>query len=345
MKQQKKVSVIVPCYNVEQYIDRCFRSLKNQTIGMEHIEIIFVDDASTDGTWEKILQFEVLYPENIVAIHNEVNKRQGYCRNVALDYATAKYVSFVDSDDWLELCCLDEMYAKAEQYRCDIVSCNCTRDFPDGRTLKVNNRELEEGLFIKVDDLEKRKALFVRDMLGSGMICKLIRKEFLLENNIYSPEGMRFEDGPWGSICYYHVEAVYIMKEYLYHYFANDNSTVLQKNQTYYDELFAANYYKWEQLHQRGCFDVMKQEAEFDFMCNYYLMGLKLFGKHYDRIPIEAFFEMKSFILENIPDYKNNPYIKTALAPEVSMLFEFIDREMGENELRILHGILKKMTI
>ena len=58
-----KISVIIPCYNVAKYVERCFESLKNQTIGLEQMELIFVDDASVDDTWDKIKEIEhVPYP-------------------------------------------------------------------------------------------------------------------------------------------------------------------------------------------------------------------------------------------------------------------------------------------
>lgn len=66
---KEKVSVIIPCYNVELYIDRCLNSVVNQTIGLDKLEIICVNDASTDGTWEKLCSWEKKYSENIILIN------------------------------------------------------------------------------------------------------------------------------------------------------------------------------------------------------------------------------------------------------------------------------------
>lgn len=75
----KKVSVVVPCYNVSAYLDKCMEYLLNQTIGIENIEIILVDDASTDNgaTWEVIMKYERQFPDTIIAIPLEQNMRQG----------------------------------------------------------------------------------------------------------------------------------------------------------------------------------------------------------------------------------------------------------------------------
>lgn len=77
MPAEKKVSVIVPCYNAEAYIDRCIRSIARQTLGMEKIELILVDDASEDSTVERIKVWERRFPDSIAVICCGENGRQG----------------------------------------------------------------------------------------------------------------------------------------------------------------------------------------------------------------------------------------------------------------------------
>ena len=99
----KKVSVVIPCYNAAAWLPKCFLSLAEQTMGMEDLELIFVDDASTDNgrTWEMLLLFERAYPDSVIVIRLEENRRQGGARNEALLYASGEYISFVDADDWV----------------------------------------------------------------------------------------------------------------------------------------------------------------------------------------------------------------------------------------------------
>lgn len=89
----KIVSVIVPCHNAAKWLPQCFLSLVQQSIGMDALELIFVDDASDDAgeTWALLEEFERAYPESIMIIHLEDNLRQGGARNVALGYATGEY--------------------------------------------------------------------------------------------------------------------------------------------------------------------------------------------------------------------------------------------------------------
>ena len=120
---EKKISIIIPCYNVESYLDRCFQSLKQQTLGFEYMELIFVNDASTDGTLEKLTALEAQYPDNIIVINFTENRRQGTARNVALEYASAPYIGYVDSDDWVDITMFEKMISAIEQYNCDFVEC------------------------------------------------------------------------------------------------------------------------------------------------------------------------------------------------------------------------------
>ncbi len=79
-----KISVIIPCYNVGNYIDRCMASIAVQTLGVENLEIIFIDDASTDDTWERLQRWEKRFPDNILLIHSDVNGKPGAARNIGL---------------------------------------------------------------------------------------------------------------------------------------------------------------------------------------------------------------------------------------------------------------------
>ena len=90
----KKVSIIIPCYNVERWIDRCMTSIAVQTMGIDDLEIICIDDASTDGTWKHLQKWEQSFPENVLLIRLEENRRQGAARNIGLQYASAEWISF-----------------------------------------------------------------------------------------------------------------------------------------------------------------------------------------------------------------------------------------------------------
>lgn len=114
---QPKVSIIVPVYNVEKYLERCINSLTNQSL--KDIEIILVDDSSTDSSLE-ICQKKALEDSRIKVIHKQ-NEGAGRARNTALEVANGKYIGFVDSDDYIREDMFKTLYEKAEKYNSDLV--------------------------------------------------------------------------------------------------------------------------------------------------------------------------------------------------------------------------------
>ncbi len=119
----KKVSIVVPCYNTATYLARCMEHIIRQTIGLENIEIILVDDASTDNgaTLQMIMEYEQKYPETVIAIPLEQNMRQGGARNIGISYAGGEYLMFCDADDWLSLDAMEILYRTAQEYQADVV--------------------------------------------------------------------------------------------------------------------------------------------------------------------------------------------------------------------------------
>ena len=99
MKRKYKVSVIVPVYNVEKYLEKCLESLVNQTL--KSIQIIIVNDGSSDNSQEIIDKYAKQYPNKIFSYIKE-NGGLGDARNYGLNYAEGEYISFVDADDWVD---------------------------------------------------------------------------------------------------------------------------------------------------------------------------------------------------------------------------------------------------
>ncbi|MEK5506559.1 glycosyltransferase [Paenibacillus sp. FSL P4-0113] len=120
MRNDISVSVIVPVYNVEKYLRKCLESLVNQT--MENIEIIVVDDGSTDQSSEIIKEYKEAHPDKIVSL-TKPNSGLGGTRNYGLKFAKGEYIGFVDSDDWVDRKMFEAMYGMAKQGH-DIVLCD-----------------------------------------------------------------------------------------------------------------------------------------------------------------------------------------------------------------------------
>ena len=126
----KKVSIIVPIYNVEKYLSKCLDSLVNQTLA--DIEIIIVNDGSPDNSYKIVKDYLKKYPDKI-KYYEKSNGGQGSARNLGLTKATGEYVGYVDSDDYVNLTMYEKMYQKAKKTDADIVMCAHTIVYEDSK--------------------------------------------------------------------------------------------------------------------------------------------------------------------------------------------------------------------
>lgn len=316
-----KISVIIPCYNVSAYIDRCLTSITTQTIGIHLLEIICIDDASCDNTWQKLQQWELQYPDQIIIIHNDSNCRQGTARNIGLNYASGDWISFIDSDDWIEPDYFEKLYTIANKTSSDIVTCQAVRDSSLNLTFLDNKKTIKEDRYMIINTLEKRKLFITLKCMDCVAWGKLIRKSLLLDHQIFFPENLTYEDTYWGSLLHIYAEKVYFLEETLYHYFVNESSTVLQIDSEHHIDLLTVQMILWNEWEKRGLFEFLKEELEYDFLYSCYLRFLKIIVFRYQQPSFSLFTLLQTLIRQRIPDYSNNYYIKEI---KQSDLFEIL---------------------
>lgn len=250
------ISVIVPVYNVEKYLNRCIDSILNQTF--KQIEIILVDDGSTDKSPIICDEYFDSY-ENIKVIHKE-NNRVSAARNDGIKIATGKYIALVDSDDWIEPNMLEEMYNKAEEFHTDITMCDFRKvgvelEYTVSQSIRegyYDRKMIESELFpclIMFENIEFPPTI-------SNCTC-LFRREFLIENNLFYDEDIHYcEDSIFGSKAMYNATGFYYMKnKYFYNYFYNPNSTTSTCNMKKWDSYLIINQRLKEYL----------KDSKFDF--------------------------------------------------------------------------------
>ena len=138
MKNDIAVSIIVPVYNAKEYLVKCLDSVVNQTL--KNIEIIFVDDGSTDGSSEICKEYAA--KDNRIIYFKKENEGLAAARQDGIERASGEYVGFVDSDDWLELNMYERMYTVAKENDADVVFCNCYKDESE-----KNSYYLEPGVY------------------------------------------------------------------------------------------------------------------------------------------------------------------------------------------------------
>lgn len=199
----KKLSVIIPIYNVEKYLRECLDSVISQTL--EEIEIVCVNDGSTDGSRDILCAFEK--KDNRIVVVDKENGGQSSARNLGLDVAKGKYVYFLDSDDFLNSAeALRELYQKAEEGKLDQLFFNAETFFENSEVKEQN---------INYVDYYTRKRDYPSVKTGKELFCEfqenwdfkvsvclqLFRKEFLQDNGLKFCENMLHEDEVFTLEC------------------------------------------------------------------------------------------------------------------------------------------------
>jgi len=330
------ISIIIPCYNAEQYIDRCLTSIVSQTIGINALEIICVDDASTDSTWAHLQTWEQKYPDNIILIHCDTNGRQGTARNIGLQYASSPYISFIDADDWIEYDYYEIMYAYAHELNCDVVCCSYERDMSQTPSPLINRKTGFADRYLIIDTTEKRKIFLVNQSMSYVPVTKLIRKALLLNNNIHFAENTTYEDQLWGSLIHLYAESAMIIEQKLYHYFVNPMSTVLQKNAMHHIDWLTVMLIKWHEWESRKVFGLYHTELEYEFLITCYCGIFRTLILRYDNPSYSLYLLLRQITLEHIPNYQANPYIEGRLSEFQLLLLPSLSNLLNQREFKLL---------
>jgi glycosyltransferase involved in cell wall biosynthesis len=200
-----KITVIIPIYNAELYLERCIDSIVNQSF--KDIELICVNDGSTDNSEQIIKKYQDKH-NNIILISKK-NKGVSAARNIGLERSNSDYIYFVDADDWLSPDCLESIYNAAISSQADIIYFNAN--------IYKNNT------LINYYNLKRLKSIKNKDLLFKMMIHavwnKLYKKEFLLKNDIKFPVGIKSsEDNIFNEMCHFHAPKYFILDKKLYNY-------------------------------------------------------------------------------------------------------------------------------
>ena len=230
----KKISVIIPVYNSEKFLERCINSLVNQKL--KDIEFIFIDDGSSDKSTNIIRKF-AKNDDRIILINKE-NGGVSSARNLGLEYASGEYIGFVDSDDWIDLEMYSDFYKKAKENYCDIIMCSIVRE-------DANHVQDYEVIDIKKDVVLENiidKPKYFMSICGSA--CKAIyKRDLLIKNNIKFPVGIKLsEDKIFNFYAVSKSKRIMYIDKYYYHYYENNNSAVRSYRKNMLNDVLEAKH-------------------------------------------------------------------------------------------------------
>ena len=220
----KYISFVVPCYNSEEYMEKCIKSL---LIGKDDVEIIIIDDGSKDNTGKIADKYQKKYPNIVKTIHQE-NGGHGEGINVGLKHATGKYFKVVDSDDWLDEDAYKKLLKEIKHIDTDLVVCNYVYTYTDGRSDQVISfaNVYDEGRVLTWDDIHKF-SLTQYPSLHSMMY----KKSVLDKSNIDLPKHVFYEDNLFIYLPLVNTKTIYYLDLDLYRYYIGRADQSVQESQ------------------------------------------------------------------------------------------------------------------
>ncbi len=330
-----KISVIIPCYNVSLFVDRCMESLEKQTIGMSSLEIILVNDASKDATLGKLLLWEMKYPDNICVIPLEKNVMQGAARNIALGYCHGEYIAYLDADDWLVPSALEKVYRAAKKNRAEIVNYLSKKVYGDPATDDPSTKSGKKDRMIVINSNEERLHYFAygNAPLLRGCWDKLFLREFVMGLDLRFAEGVFDEESLFTTPAYLHMSRVYELNEYLHRYYQNSisstyNLMVDMKRRDDNAKTWLATY---EELKRLGDLDEQHELIEWFFVINYYIRSFIFAESRGIKYDVETVRIMQDTVHQLFPEYRKN---KTLMGMKIyKKALELVDIEVNESNI------------
>lgn len=224
-----KVSVCIPVYGVEKYIERCARSLFEQTM-KDDIEFIFVDDCTPDKSIEILQNVLEEYPERkeqVKIIRHEVNKGLTGARNTALKVTSGDYIIHCDSDDWVDPDLYERMYIQAVTTQSDIVCCDMVLEQKRNKIIKS----------LRVSDIDSLFFNYFNTSVFNSLVNKLVTQKIALSPGIKAPSHITMaEDLLRTTQMLLKCNKISICSDVFYHYYcSNSNSVTLNLNRQTFD--------------------------------------------------------------------------------------------------------------
>ena len=299
-----KVSVIVPVYNVEKYLDKCLDTLARQTL--KEIEIIVVNDESPDNSQELIDKYQEKY--STIKGYKKKNGGLSDARNFGINKATGEYIAFVDGDDYVELDMYEKIYNKAKSGNFDVVVCDLNYVYDD-KIVRVSSK-------IEKDTTNIKKAYI--DIYPC--VWNKIYKRNLFEKGIEFKKGVWFEDVDFLYKIFPYIKTIGVVKEPFNQYVQRQGSIAKTFDKRLYN--YIDNFNELVKFYQdRNLYENYHLELEYCYVRYLYATFIKQ-ATNFDEQEYEKAVNMAiENVKNNFPKYRKNKYFYTSLKGIYLLLF------------------------
>lgn len=250
----KKVSVVIPAYNSHDTLARCLGSLVNQTL--QDIEVVVVNDASTDDTLDICMRCKAAFPDKVVVVDSKENLGCGGARSLGLDAATGEFIGMADADDYVAPTMYEKLYNRAIETGADMVDSGFYAEATDQALLKTG-----DDLTGELDD-EKRSKLIVS---GGYLVSRIFRRELFENPPLRMQKNMAaLEDLEVFIYLLLKGKKLETVKEIFYNYCdtAGSNTKMMDMDR-YYDAVYRAMKGTYEKCHELPTYEGCKAACEF----------------------------------------------------------------------------------
>lgn len=287
-----KISIVVPIYNAEKYLKKCIKSLINQTL--KDIEIILINDGSTDSSESIIKKFE----DKRIKYYKNPNQGIGKTRNFGIEKATGKYIMFIDSDDYISENMCKKMYLRSEKDDLDITICDFYKDI-EGKLEPVYIPDFSNTT---LDDNPK---LLLNVNLAPWN--KLYKLELIRSNKIKFEENLKYEDAPFVIECLSKAKQIGKLNKCLCYYCIHGNSETTIRDERIFHILQIIDKIR-NKIKNNKKQNTYLNDLTIRMITNYtiqqrYQKNKKLRNKFID----ESF----EYLKKEVPDYRDNKYYKS----------------------------------
>lgn len=301
-----KISIIIPVYNVERYLRTCLDSVVNQTL--EGIEIIAVNDGSTDNSLQILEEYQSKYPDRMKVFTTE-NHGVSHARNYGLTKATADYIQFVDSDDFIELQMCEKLYNKAIQDNNDIVICGRYNVY-EREHINELNKEAAKLIYLNRNFILQENKYELAQILPFPW-DKLFKRSLL--EGIEFPEKMRFEDLVFVYKVCPRAKSFGIVDEPLYNYRRTTQGGFLSSFSEQTLDIVKAFRLVTDYMKQNGYMEIYHDELEYICSRHFIYRYPALFkGTNKGKLDVKKRIikQTQDFLDKEFPNWRNNHYLR-----------------------------------
>jgi len=280
MKNNPLISVVLPTYNVAQYLQQCLESVAAQTY--RNIEVIIIIDGATDGSYEIAQEF--CKKDNRFAVYWQENAGSGPARNAGLAHCQGEYVMFVDPDDWIEPELLEKLYEAQQEGDYDLVAsrriiAQCDQR---GKVIKIIPRHYAEETIMGQQQVRLAFMRMLREAVVSAPTQKLYKMSIIRAHQVEFPSLRRSQDIVFNHRYYNHIHSLALIAYSGYYYRQFVKQSIGKVEADYYKTIVLL-YNDYRSLYQKWNLSFPKQEmAEWFFRVRIYSYLQKMVGRKQD---------------------------------------------------------------